>query len=94
MRHAFTSLLLSRDTTLIHNHKSLPHPFALTLYEDTLFWTDWNTHSIHACLKHTGENSHEIHTNIFSPMDLHVYSQTRQPLGKSVCVCVCVCVCV
>uniref|UniRef100_A0A673HPF0 Low-density lipoprotein receptor-related protein 6-like n=1 Tax=Sinocyclocheilus rhinocerous TaxID=307959 RepID=A0A673HPF0_9TELE len=61
---------------------SLPHPFALTLYEDTLFWTDWNTHSIHACLKHTGENSHEIHTNIFSPMDIHVYSQKRQPLGK------------
>uniref|UniRef100_A0A672NM77 Low-density lipoprotein receptor-related protein 6-like n=1 Tax=Sinocyclocheilus grahami TaxID=75366 RepID=A0A672NM77_SINGR len=59
---------------------SLPHPFALTLYEDTLFWTDWNTHSIHACLKHTGENSHEIHTNIFSPMDIHVYSQKRQPL--------------
>uniref|UniRef100_A0A673HQ60 Low-density lipoprotein receptor-related protein 6-like n=1 Tax=Sinocyclocheilus rhinocerous TaxID=307959 RepID=A0A673HQ60_9TELE len=75
---------------------SLPHPFALTLYEDTLFWTDWNTHSIHACLKHTGENSHEIHTNIFSPMDIHVYSQKRQPLGKRLCVCVCeysVCVC-
>uniref|UniRef100_A0A8C2B7E6 LDL receptor related protein 6 n=1 Tax=Cyprinus carpio TaxID=7962 RepID=A0A8C2B7E6_CYPCA len=66
---------------------SLPHPFALTLYEDTLFWTDWNTHSIHACLKHTGENSHEIHTNIFSPMDIHVYSQERQPLGVCVCVC-------
>uniref|UniRef100_A0A8C2D0X4 Low density lipoprotein receptor-related protein 6 n=1 Tax=Cyprinus carpio TaxID=7962 RepID=A0A8C2D0X4_CYPCA len=67
---------------------SLPHPFALTLYEDTLFWTDWNTHSIHACLKHTGENSHEIHTNIFSPMDIHVYSQERQPLGECVRVCV------
>uniref|UniRef100_A0A673HQS4 Low-density lipoprotein receptor-related protein 6-like n=1 Tax=Sinocyclocheilus rhinocerous TaxID=307959 RepID=A0A673HQS4_9TELE len=66
---------------------SLPHPFALTLYEDTLFWTDWNTHSIHACLKHTGENSHEIHTNIFSPMDIHVYSQKRQPLGKRLAFC-------
>uniref|UniRef100_A0A9J7Z9B3 EGF-like domain-containing protein n=1 Tax=Cyprinus carpio carpio TaxID=630221 RepID=A0A9J7Z9B3_CYPCA len=63
---------------------SLPHPFALTLYEDTLFWTDWNTHSIHACLKHTGENSHEIHTNIFSPMDIHVYSQERQPLEVTI----------
>uniref|UniRef100_A0A8C2JCE0 Low density lipoprotein receptor-related protein 6 n=1 Tax=Cyprinus carpio TaxID=7962 RepID=A0A8C2JCE0_CYPCA len=65
---------------------SLPHPFALTLDEDTLFWTDWNTHSIHACLKHTGENSHEIHTNIFSPMDIHVYSQDqeRQPLEVTI----------
>ncbi|CAG6022062.1 unnamed protein product, partial [Menidia menidia] len=32
----------------------LPHPFALTLFGDTLFWTDWNTHSIHSCLKQTG----------------------------------------
>ncbi|XP_051546501.1 low-density lipoprotein receptor-related protein 6-like isoform X1 [Myxocyprinus asiaticus] len=57
---------------------SLPHPFALTLYDDTLFWTDWNTHSIHSCYKHTGENSREIHSNIFSPMDIHVFSQKRQ----------------
>ncbi len=55
-------------------------------------------HTLHPRLPQTtGENSHEIHTNIFSPMDIHVYSQTRQPLGKSVCVCVFVreseCVC-
>uniref|UniRef100_A0A3B3Q1Q7 Low density lipoprotein receptor-related protein 6 n=1 Tax=Paramormyrops kingsleyae TaxID=1676925 RepID=A0A3B3Q1Q7_9TELE len=58
---------------------SLPHPFALTLYEDTLFWTDWNTHSIHSCNKRTGEDRREVHSNIFSPMDLHAYSQKRQP---------------
>uniref|UniRef100_A0AAR2L5U8 EGF-like domain-containing protein n=1 Tax=Pygocentrus nattereri TaxID=42514 RepID=A0AAR2L5U8_PYGNA len=61
---------------------SLPHPFALTLYEDTLFWTDWNTHSIHSCQKQTGQERREIHTNIFSPMDIHVFSQKRQPTGK------------
>uniref|UniRef100_A0A4W4GAH4 EGF-like domain-containing protein n=1 Tax=Electrophorus electricus TaxID=8005 RepID=A0A4W4GAH4_ELEEL len=58
---------------------SLPHPFALTLYEDTLFWTDWNTHSVHACQKQTGEDRREVHSNIFSPMDIHVFSQKRQP---------------
>ncbi|XP_053506614.1 low-density lipoprotein receptor-related protein 6 isoform X3 [Ictalurus furcatus] len=57
---------------------ALPHPFALTLYEDTLFWTDWNTHSIHSCQKQTGEERREIHSNIFSPMDIHVFSQKRQ----------------
>uniref|UniRef100_A0A8B9LD61 Low density lipoprotein receptor-related protein 6 n=1 Tax=Astyanax mexicanus TaxID=7994 RepID=A0A8B9LD61_ASTMX len=62
---------------------SLPHPFALTLYEDTLFWTDWNTHSIHSCNKHTGEERREIHSNIFSPMDIHVFSQKRQPIDVS-----------
>uniref|UniRef100_A0AAR2JRQ2 EGF-like domain-containing protein n=1 Tax=Pygocentrus nattereri TaxID=42514 RepID=A0AAR2JRQ2_PYGNA len=62
---------------------SLPHPFALTLYEDTLFWTDWNTHSIHSCQKQTGQERREIHTNIFSPMDIHVFSQKRQPTDLS-----------
>lgn len=69
---------------------SLPHPFALTLYEDTLFWTDWNTHSIHSCQKQTGEERREIHSNIFSPMDIHVFSQKRQLTGKHplhACVC-------
>lgn len=61
---------------------ALPHPFALTLYEDTLFWTDWNTHSIHSCQKQTGEERREIHSNIFSPMDIHVFSQKRQLTGK------------
>ena len=61
---------------------SLPHPFALTLFEDTLYWTDWNTHSILACNKYTGEGLREIHSNIFSPMDIHVFSQQRQPNGK------------
>ncbi|KAG5830772.1 hypothetical protein ANANG_G00314140 [Anguilla anguilla] len=62
---------------------SLPHPFALTLSEDTLFWTDWNTHSIHSCHKGTGEDRREVHTNIFSPMDIHVFSQNRQPLAAT-----------
>ncbi|XP_047660030.1 low-density lipoprotein receptor-related protein 6-like [Tachysurus fulvidraco] len=62
---------------------ALPHPFALTLYEDTLFWTDWNTHSIHSCQKENGEEHREIHSNIFSPMDIHVFSQKRQLMDVS-----------
>uniref|UniRef100_A0A4W3II89 Low-density lipoprotein receptor-related protein n=1 Tax=Callorhinchus milii TaxID=7868 RepID=A0A4W3II89_CALMI len=60
---------------------SLPHPFALTLFGDTLYWTDWNTHSIHACNKYTGQERREVHSNIFSPMDIHVFNQQRQPNG-------------
>ncbi|KAM5263343.1 low-density lipoprotein receptor-related protein 6 isoform 5-T5 [Ctenodactylus gundi] len=64
---------------------SLPHPFALTLFEDTLYWTDWNTHSILACNKYTGERLREIHSNIFSPMDIHAFSQQRQPNATNPC---------
>jgi len=61
----------------------LPHPFALTLYEDTLFWTDWNTHSIHSCRKQTGTEQRIVHSDIFSPMDIHVFSPKRQAIGES-----------
>ncbi|KAM9247401.1 low-density lipoprotein receptor-related protein 6 isoform 6-T6 [Leptosomus discolor] len=64
---------------------SLPHPFALTLFGDTLYWTDWNTHSILACSKYSGEDLREIHSNIFSPMDIHVFSQKRQPNATNPC---------
>jgi low density lipoprotein receptor-related protein 5/6 len=74
------SLFLSNRQAVVKG--SLPHPFALTLFEDTLYWTDWNTHSILACNKHTGEGLREIHANIFSPMDIHAFSQQRQPNGK------------
>lgn len=61
----------------------LPHPFALTLYEDTLFWTDWNTHSIHSCRKQTGAEQRIVHSDIFSPMDIHVFSPKRQNICES-----------
>uniref|UniRef100_A0A672FRK9 Low density lipoprotein receptor-related protein 6 n=1 Tax=Salarias fasciatus TaxID=181472 RepID=A0A672FRK9_SALFA len=61
----------------------LPHPFALTLYQDTLFWTDWNTHSIHSCRKQTGGEQRIVHSDIFSPMDIHVFSAERQLLAVS-----------
>uniref|UniRef100_A0A8D3C4B4 EGF-like domain-containing protein n=1 Tax=Scophthalmus maximus TaxID=52904 RepID=A0A8D3C4B4_SCOMX len=63
----------------------LPHPFALTLYEDTLFWTDWNTHSIHSCRKQTGGEQRVVHSDIFSPMDIHVFSAKRQLVVNTPC---------
>ena len=64
---------------------TLTHPFALTLSEETLFWTDWQTRSIHACNKHTGEKRREILSGIYSPMDIQVLGPERQPNSKYSC---------
>ncbi|XP_022106372.1 low-density lipoprotein receptor-related protein 6-like [Acanthaster planci] len=64
---------------------SLPHPFALTLFEDTLYWTDWETHSIHACNKMDGGNLRVVHEDLFSPMDIHSYSPLRQKEVSRLC---------
>lgn len=76
-RWSFWSLLCSAFREVVVKGE-LPHPFALTLYDDTLFWTDWNTHSIHSCSKHTGAEQRIVHSDIFSPMDIHVFSAKRQ----------------
>ena len=61
---------------------NLPHPFALTLYEQTLFWTDWTTKSIHSCNKTTGMDRKVVFSNIHSPMDIHAYMASRQSACK------------
>ena len=60
----------------------LPHVFALTLYNDRLYWTDWHTHSIHSCDKDTGKDRREVHSRIYSPMDIHAFSDLRQPMSE------------
>lgn len=64
---------------------NLPHPFALTLYEQTLFWTDWTTKSIHSCNKTTGMDRKVVFSNIHSPMDIHAYMASRQSASPNPC---------
>lgn len=64
---------------------NLPHPFALTLFEDSLFWTDWATKSISTASKINGKGYRHIHDELHFPMDLHSYHPTRQPSYPSKC---------
>uniref|UniRef100_A0A673ZAX5 Low density lipoprotein receptor-related protein 5 n=1 Tax=Salmo trutta TaxID=8032 RepID=A0A673ZAX5_SALTR len=72
----------SRETVV---EGTLTHPFALTLSEETLYWTDWQTRSIHACNKHTGDKRREILSGIYSPMDIQVLGPDRQPDIQTPC---------
>ncbi|XP_071498009.1 low-density lipoprotein receptor-related protein 6-like [Diadema antillarum] len=56
----------------------LEHPFALTVHGGWLYWTDWETQSIHACNKTSGKEQWVVHEDLYSPMDIHVFSQDRQ----------------
>ena len=50
----------------------LQHIFALTVFEDYIYWTDWETMSIERCNKHTGKDNSTILKTIHRPMDLQV----------------------
>ncbi|XP_072942146.1 low-density lipoprotein receptor-related protein 4 [Epargyreus clarus] len=58
--------------------KGLPHPFALTLFEDAIYWTDWHTKSISSVDKMTGKGMQTVHAGIQLPMDIHTYHPSRQ----------------
>ncbi|XP_063705428.1 low-density lipoprotein receptor-related protein 4 [Culicoides brevitarsis] len=64
---------------------NLPHPFALTLFEDSIFWTDWTTKSISTASKLNGKGYRHIHDELHFPMDIHAYHPTRQPSYQSKC---------
>lgn len=67
--------LLSRRTNPSLN---LHHIFAIAVWEDRVYWTDWETKSIEYCNKHDGQNCSKLTTTIHRPMDLRVYHPYRQ----------------
>ena len=56
----------------------LGHPFALTLYENKIYWTDWKTRGIHLTNKNKGLRCPVILSNTVSPMDIRAYESKRQ----------------
>ncbi|RWS31707.1 low-density lipoprotein receptor-related protein 4-like protein [Leptotrombidium deliense] len=58
---------------------NLPHPFAVTVFEDNIYWTDWHTKSIHSAIKMTGGDVKIVHGKLHFPMDILVLHPLRQP---------------
>ncbi|XP_052737933.1 low-density lipoprotein receptor-related protein 4 isoform X1 [Bicyclus anynana] len=59
-------------------NKGLPHPFALTLFEDAIYWTDWHTKSISTVNKKTGMGIQTVHASLHVPMDIRSFHPLRQ----------------
>ncbi|XP_071452392.1 low-density lipoprotein receptor-related protein 4 isoform X2 [Hetaerina americana] len=59
--------------------KSLPHPFSLTIFEDSIYWTDWHTKSISMANKVTGSGFKTVHSGLHFPMGIQSFHPQRQP---------------
>ena len=55
----------------------LHHVFSIAIWEDYLFWTDWETRAIEKCHKYHGNNCTTLTTFVHRPMDLRVYHPFR-----------------
>lgn len=61
---------------------NLPHPFALTVFEDTVYWTDWNTRTVEKGNKYDGSGRQVLVNTTHRPFDIHVCHPYRQPIGE------------
>ncbi|XP_078803799.1 low-density lipoprotein receptor-related protein 1 isoform X7 [Oryzias latipes] len=74
---AFASLDgTNRHTVLAED---IPHIFAMTLFEEYIYWTDWETKSINRAHKTLGTNKTMLISTLHRPMDIHIYHPYRQP---------------
>lgn len=64
----------------------LHHIFAMAVWEDRIYWTDWERKSIESCHKDRGDNCTTLLTAIHRPMDIRVYHSYRQrPVETNPC---------
>lgn len=59
------------------------HPYGLTLLDSYIYWTDWQTRSIHRADKNTGSNVILVRSNLPGLMDIQAVDRA-QPLGKKI----------
>lgn len=57
---------------------SVPHVFALSVFDNWIYWTDWNMKGVYRADKFTGENIEILRNTSHRPYDIHVYHPLRQ----------------
>lgn len=72
--------------TVLKGASHVPHVFALSVFEDDLYYTDWNLKGVFKCNKFNGSLEWEVIRNTtHRPFDLHVYHPLRQVGGRGDC---------
>lgn len=67
---------------LVRNDKE--EPYAVTLYQDYVYWSDWSTGDIERVNKYTGENRTLVHSDLAYTSSLLVFHAARQT-GDNLC---------
>ncbi|XP_066928142.1 low-density lipoprotein receptor-related protein 1-like [Clytia hemisphaerica] len=71
--------------TLISGKKLVPHPFALTMDDTYIYFTDWFKKGVVRVNKQDNKDYEVIIQNISRPMDIHLISKSRQLNMTNLC---------
>lgn len=68
---------------VLRGHDALSHPFALTLFESHVYWTDWRSRSVVRADKWTGGDVTVVQRLLTQPFDVKVVHPSRQPAAET-----------
>uniref|UniRef100_A0A3Q2CJ31 Very low density lipoprotein receptor n=1 Tax=Cyprinodon variegatus TaxID=28743 RepID=A0A3Q2CJ31_CYPVA len=82
--HMLCSVDLNGDNRnkVLQSADYLAHPFALTVFEDRVFWTDGENKAIYGANKFSGSDVTTLASNLNDPQDVIVYHELIQLSGK------------
>lgn len=72
-----------RNRTVIIQHAA--HPFGVTIFESSIFWTDWYNKSILKGGKTSNNKIEEIRHGLSGALDIRSVSKSRQPYQWTPC---------
>ncbi|XP_054719022.1 low-density lipoprotein receptor-related protein 8-like [Uloborus diversus] len=75
----------SNHQVIVMSVNDIKHPFALDVFEDWVYWTDWKSESILKTDKFSGKNIEVVASGVASPMGVRVMHQNKQPQGMNYC---------
>jgi len=67
---------------ILRNHDLITHPFAITLFGNYLYYTDWKTNSVIKANKFNGSDIQIVQKAMTQPFDIKIYHPSRQPRTK------------
>ncbi|XP_017777455.1 PREDICTED: low-density lipoprotein receptor-related protein 1 [Nicrophorus vespilloides] len=66
---------------VMSHHDMLSHPFAINIFENNVYWTDWRTNSVVRANKWNGSNVFLLQKTLTQPFDIQILHPSRQPRG-------------
>lgn len=64
---------------ILRNHDLITHPFAISVYSNYVYFTDWKTNSVIKANKFNGSEIQVMQKAMTQPFDIKVYHPSRQP---------------
>ncbi|CAI4221108.1 unnamed protein product [Auanema sp. JU1783] len=70
---------------VLHSHQYLRHPFSLAVFEDRVYYTDWEHDGVITLNKFTGSDVRKVMNKVATPMTVRIYHKEAQPMVENKC---------